>query len=363
MNRSGIAHLRLHNLGISSAPSTTPAEVVERLVAVQAQDYYAAQWALGIRMQLPTQGAIEQALANGSILRTHVLRPTWHFVTPADIRWLLALTAPRVHQINATMYRQQGLDSSTLKRSHDALALALQGGNQLIRTELQAGLQKAGIAVDGGLRLSYLVMAAELDGILCSGGRRGKQFTYALLDERAPQARRLEREQALAELARRYFTSRGPATVHDLAKWSGLTVADAKHGLESVQEQFERQELDGRTFWFSATRAPQNNPIPAAYLLSVYDECLSSYKDRSAIVDEGVWERLAALENALRLIIVVDGLVVGTWKPIRKKEAVSVKIDLYAPLTEAQNRAVNLAARGYGEFIGLPVEGLQGTTL
>jgi hypothetical protein len=201
-----------------------PCDVVRWLVAVQAQDYSGAKWALGLRLQGSTEKNIEQAIADGSILRTHLMRPTWHFVTPADIRWLLALTAPRVHAVNAHMYRQLELDHSVFKRSNAALAKALREGQTLTRDELRGVLRKAGIAVDGNLRMSYLMMRAELDAIVCSGPRRGKQFTYALLDQGAPQPKTLHRDEALVELVRRYFISRGPATVQDFAKWSGLNL-------------------------------------------------------------------------------------------------------------------------------------------
>lgn len=220
MARFDIPRQRLRNQGIAGATFKKPGDVVEWLAAVQAQDYAGAKWALGLRLQDATDDDVEQAFAEGAILRTHLLRPTWHFVTPADIRWMLALTAPRAHAVNADMSRKLELDNALFKRSNAALARALHGGRQLTRDELRGVLQKAGIATDGGLRLGYLLMRAELDGMVCSGARRGKQFTYALLDERAPHAKTLGREEALAELAQRYFVSRGPATVQDFAKRS-----------------------------------------------------------------------------------------------------------------------------------------------
>src|SRR6185436_7837388 len=178
--------------------------------------------------------------------RTHVLRPTWHFVTPADIHCLLALTAPRVHALNAPYYRKLELDHDLFQRSTTALTHALQGGKHLTRDEVRGVLAQAGIATAGELRMSYILMRAELDGVVCSGARHGKQFTYALLSERAPQVRHLEREHALAELAGRFFLSRGPATVQDFARWSGLTVADARTGLEAVKSQLQHEQVDGQ---------------------------------------------------------------------------------------------------------------------
>ena len=355
MTSLDIAHQRLLNQHIAKATFTKPGEVVAWLGAVQAQDYAGAKWALGLRLQGARDDEVERAFTEGAILRTHLLRPTWHFVTPADIRWLLALTAPRVHAANAYMYRKLELDRAIFKRSHAALAKALQGGQQLTRDELRGVLQKAGIATEGVLRMSYLMMRAELDGIVCSGSRRGKQFTYALLDERAPQAKALEREEALAELAHRYFMSRGQATVQDFAKWSGLTVTDARRGLEAIKVQLRREVVGGQTYWFSTSKPSTKEASPTAYLLSIYDEYISGYKDRSAMVDERRAAKLGALGNALSYILVVDGQIVGTWKRTIRKDAVAIEIDIFTRLTKAENRAVIEAARRYGKFLGLPV--------
>src|SRR5215212_3622871 len=246
-----IVRLRLHNQLLSQTTCTQPDQVVEWLGAVQSQDYAGGKWAVGQRMQAASDAALDKAFNEGKILRTHALRPTWHFVTPADIRWLLALTAPRVHALNAPYYRKLELDHNLFQRSTTALTQALQGGNQLTRDEVRSVLAQAGIATAGELRMSYILMRAELDGVICSGARRGKQFTYALLSERAPQARQLEREHALAELASRFFLSRGPATVHDFARWSGLTVADAKAGLEAIKSQLLLEQIDGQSYWRS----------------------------------------------------------------------------------------------------------------
>jgi hypothetical protein len=354
-----IAHQRLRNQRISAAPLETPGEVVAWLAAAQAQDYAGAKWALGLRMPAASDDDIDRAFAEGTILRTHLLRPTWHFVTPADIRWMLALTAPRVHTANAFMYRKLELDSAIFKQSNAALAKALQGGKQFTRDELRNVLQKAGIQVDNGLRLVYLMMHAELEGVICSGPRRGKQFTYALLDERAPHARVLGREQALAELAGRYFVSRGPATVQDFAKWSGLTIADARDGLEAVKTQLQEQMIEGRAYWVSPSTPPAKDPPTVAYLLSIYDEYISSYKDRSAFGTAQVGDRLVALGNALSYIIVLDGQIVGTWKRTLGRDAVVVETNLFRQLTESENEAVALAAQRYADFLERPVV-LQG---
>ncbi|OGO37428.1 MAG: hypothetical protein A2W35_16205 [Chloroflexi bacterium RBG_16_57_11] len=355
MKRLDIVRLRLRNQCISEAPLRTPREVVGWLAAVQAQDYAGAKWALGLRLHGVTDDDLDQAFTDGSILRTHLLRPTWHFVTPDDIRWLLALTAPRVHAVNAYMYHKLELDRAVLERCMTVLDRALRNGRHLTRNELGDVLQQDGVATNNGLRLGYIMMSAELDGLVCSGARRGKQFTYALLEERAPQAMTLERTEALAELAHRYFLSRGPATVHDFAKWSGLTITDARHGLEAVSYRLQQEVIDGKYHWFSPSTPSLNLDSPTAYLLSIYDEYISGYKDRSAIGEIEVGVKLAALGNALSYVIMVDGQIVGSWKRTLRKDVVVIQTNYFRMLTKAENQAVALAAQRYGDYLGLPV--------
>jgi hypothetical protein len=306
-------------------------------------------------MPRATDDDIDQAFADGAILRTHLLRPTWHFVTPADIRWMLALTSQRVHAANAFMYRKLELDNTIFRRSNATLAKALRGGKQLTRDELREVLQRSGIATDDRLRLAYIMVFAELEGVVCSGARRGKQFTYALLDERAPYTKTLEREEALAELTGRYFVSRGPATVQDFAKWSGLTVSDARRGLEGVKAQLRHEVVDGKEYWLSTSAASTEDISPTAYLLSIYDEYISGYKDRSAVGGAEVGAKLTSMGNDLSNIIVVDGQIVGTWKRALRRDAVVIETNLLTRLTRAENRAVSLAAQRYGEFLERPV--------
>lgn len=350
MTNSEIVQKRLHNQHLSGVWFKQPAEIVQWLGAVQAQDYASAKWALGLRLPGATDDDIERAFTAGAILRTHVLRPTWHFVTPADIRWLLALTAPRVHALNAPYYRKCELDQQTIRRGQKALTKALQGGRQLTRDELRAVLAQAGIATEGEFRMAYLMMHAELDGLVCSGARRGKQFTYALLEERAPQAKTLERDEALGELIRRYFASRGPASLQDFVWWSGLTMADARRGVAAAQSQLEQASLNGQTYWLAPAAPFTSGALQAAYLLPNYDEYGIGYRNRSAIFDS---ERGSQL--VFNHLIVINGRLAGTWKRTLKKQAVVIETNTFARLTKAEASAVAEAARQYGAFLGLPV--------
>ena len=351
-----IAQLRLHHQGLSKFRFTDPSDVVIRLGAVQAQDYAGAKWALGQRIPDTTDAAVDEAFNAGRILRTHVMRPTWHFVSPADIRWMLELTAPRVHAANAFMYRQLELDEVIRQKSYRVLEKALQGNKHLTRAELASALETAGINTEG-LRLGYFMMSAELDRVICSGARRGKQFTYTVLEERVPRAKVLPRDEALAELTRRYFGTRGPASLQDFTWWSGLTMAEAKRGMEMVKSQFRKEEIGDQTYWLPESGLPEKVKSPTAYLLPNYDEYFIGFKDRSAI-----GERIRQSErdgNRLALnahILFIDGQIVGGWRRTLKKEGVIVELDIITKPTKAEKRAVAKAADWYSKFLSLPVE-------
>jgi hypothetical protein len=355
MTLSEIARLRLLNQSISAARFSEPAKVVAWLAAVQAQDYAGAKWSLALRLRGVSEADIENAFSEGTILRTHLLRPTWHFVAATDIRWMLELTAPRVHQANAYMYRKLGLESADFWRSDAALAKAL-AGEQLTREELKAALKKSGVQADGEFRMSYLLMHAELEGIVCSGGRRGKSFTYALLDQRVLPSRPLRRDEALAELTRRYFKSRGPATVQDFAKWSGLTLTDARFGLEEVQTDFAHEDVGGQSYWFTEPEGPRRRAGLRAHLISIYDELISGYKDHDAISQKDQTAKLRAMGNGLTHIMLIDGQIAGTWKQTSSKGKILIKTTAFEPLNAAETKDVVKAARRYGDFHGLDVE-------
>lgn len=344
---------RLYQQRLSANPLATPEDVVGWLGAVQAQDYPGAKWALAMRLEAATEKGLEQAFDAGKILRTHLMRPTWHFVTPADIRWLLNLTAPHVNAINGYMYRQQKLDEPLLARTNAIIAAALTGGKQLTREELAVALRQAGVEADG-VRLGYIVHRAELDKVVCSGARRGKQFTYALLDERAPveDARILSRAEALAELSLRFYTAHGPATVRDFIWWSGLSSTDAKAGLEMVRSQLASLEDNGQIYWFSASQPPIAESCDKAFLLPTYDELLLGYETHDRA-------RLAGLKGgemvAFDSMIVIGGRIVGSWRRTLKKDVVVIDLKPLAPLGEQQIEAVNAATERFGRFLGLAV--------
>jgi hypothetical protein len=350
---SEIARQRFFNQHIARAEFDKPEEVVAWLGAMQGQEYAMAKWGIAQRMKETTEAVIEQAFIDGAILRTHLLRPTWHFVTPADIRWILALTAPRVHTVSGHMYRKLEMDNAFFKRSNAVLTKALQGGKQLTRVELASALERAGIVTKGEFRMGYIMMRAELDGIVCNGARRGKQSTYALLEECVPPVRPLDRDEALVELVRRYFTSRGPATMKDFITWSGLTMADVKKGMEMLKPKLEHEVVDGQSFWFRELVSPKMKPSKAAHLLPIYDEYVMGYKDRTAILGEMAKEKFEADSIAFDNLIVIDAMLVGSWKRTLSKSEVIVETNFNVPLTKNEQQAVAAAVERYGKFLGL----------
>lgn len=347
---------RLQNQKLTSADRLTSEQLVAWLCAVQAQDYPAAKWALGLRARGLGDADIEQAFNDGKILRTHVLRPTWHFVSPEDIRWMLALSGPRVHALNAHYYRQAGLDDKTVKKSCATFQRSLAGGKHLTRVELAERLKQAKISAEG-LKLAYLMMHAELQGVICSGPRHDRQFTYALLDERAPKTEPITREEALGRLVQRYFTSHGPATLRDFTCWSGLLVRDAKTGIELAKNALVEETIDGRLHWSAtATPAPSQRRTSPAYLLPNYDEYLIAYKDRPAAESSRAANMEARSGGAFPHHLVIDGRLAGSWRRTVKANSVAIEVAPYKPLSKAHARAVTGEADCYGEFLNMPVE-------
>lgn len=350
-----IASQRLHNQHLVGAPFETPEDVVRSLGAVQSQDYAGAKWAIAQRTRRTSSAELDQLFNEGRILRTHILRPTWHFVMPADIRWMLKLTAPRVNAASAYYYRKLELDEPIFRRSNAAVARALEGGRQLTRVELASVLRESGITATGQ-RLAYLILRAELDAIVCSGALRGKQFTYALLDDRVPRAPTLERDEALAELTRRYLSSHGPARPQDFAWWSGLTVTDAKAGIEIVRPHLRQETVDGNTHWFAARRRTTRLKAPIIHLLPNYDEYFIAYKDHSSLVDSSLEKALKRNTDTLMAhIVVLNGKVVGGWRRAIKKDEVVIKTSLLKKLARPELDALAIAAEQYGRFIGKSV--------
>ncbi len=349
-----IIRLRLHRHGLSAPGDLTPTEVVRRQGAMQSQEFGPAKWSIGQRIAGATEPEVSRAFDVGEILRTHVLRPTWHFVAPADIRWLLKLTGPRVHKGNAGRYRELGLDAETLAKSDATITAAVEGGRFRTRTDLADYLNCAGIATDGQ-RIAYILMHAELEGLICSGPVRGKHQTYGLISERAPHETSLPRDEALAELVSRYFTSHGPARIADFTRWSSLTVADTKRGIELLGDALQSTTIDGRTFWFGELPAEiATEPSPTAHLLQAYDESVNGYGESRDVVDPFIHRTFRA--NGYMQTILIDGRVAGAWKRTVRAKGIDVEIHPFRALTPAEHDAIHRAAEAHARFAGLPAQ-------
>jgi len=347
-----VVRQRTRTQRLTRSEFSKPEDVVRWLGAMQAQDFSGAKWAIGLRSPGLSESDVDRAFDTGAILRTHALRPTWHFLTPDDIRWVLTLTAPRVHRFNAFVCRKLELDSAVLTRCRRAFERALAGGTNLTRSELQAVLAKGGIRASG-IRLAYAVMHAELEQVITSGPRRGKQFTYALLDARAPRARMLKPDEALAALTMRYFQSHGPATARDFSWWSGLTLADVRRGLDIAGSRLEQTSVGGLAYWFAPGSVTRRAVGASAFLLPNYDECLIAYKDRGSMGAKA-GEPLRARDPFPHHLI-LDGRVIGSWSRTVTSTSAHVQVATRAPLSKPDTRALEAATERYGAFMSRPV--------
>jgi hypothetical protein len=346
-----LAAQRLRQQRIGHNPFASAAETVRWFGAVQAQDYLGSLWAVGLRTRGATETSIEQAISERRIVRTWPLRGTLHLVAAEDVRWMLDLCAPRtLARSTPRLKREYGIDSRTVASSRKVLSDALRGGNCLSRPELYRRLEGAGIATKASRGLHLLWWHAH-EGLICVGPRAGKQQTFVLLEEWLPAAQPRSRDESLAELARRYFMSHGPATVQDFAWWSGLTMADAALALEMVAKELAAATVDDQTYW----QAPDVGTTRAArgcHLLPAYDEYTVAYQDRSAIMTSKVAARADSGHGIFFPPLVIDGQVAGTWSRVLKKDAVAITCRLFAPLDRRQQQALAAAARRYAKFLG-----------
>jgi hypothetical protein len=342
-----IARQRLQTQHITGPGFATPADVVKWFGAVQAQDYPGALWALGLRTTGAVESDIEQAIADRTIVRTWPLRGTMHFVAPADVRWMLNFFAPRTIARAAPRFKQLELDDGVLARGANLIVKALEGGRQMSRPRIYALFQGAGIATAENRGIHILWRCAH-DGLICFGAHDGRQPTFALLEEWVPRARAFNRDEALAELARRYFTSHGPATLADFAWWSGLAAADARSALEMARLHLRRTTVDAVTYWLAASASSGNARSPRAVLLPPYDEYTVAYRDRSAALDTK--HAVEARNGIFSPTILLDGRIVGTWTRAKTANDVKVSTRLFGRLDASKAGTLADAVERYRAF-------------
>lgn len=349
MKRSDIPRLRVANQLIAPPSSADPADIVRRLGAVQAQDYLASLWALGLRRRGAVEADIEAAIAAGSIVRSWPLRGTLHFVAAEDLRWMLELLAPRIIKRASSRHRELGLDAAVFARCRRVFGRVLRDGQPRSRGDLYQALGAAGIGSDQSRGLHILGQLAQ-EGMICFGPRAGRQPTFVLLDAWIPPSQKRRREEALAELAVRYFVTRGPATVLDFAWWSGLPVRDARVAVEAAGDRCRPELIDGHSYWRGADAARPSRSS-AVHLLPAFDEYTVAYRDRTAVLEPADARAVNQGGGMLNPVVVAGGRVVGTWSRTLGKQMVTVTVRPFAPLARATALALEGAADRYRRFL------------
>jgi hypothetical protein len=350
-----IVNTRLKSQQIADKKFDKPSEIVNWMGAMQAQDFEMAQWAIGLRVQNGNEKEIHEAIDAAKIIRTHLLRPTWHFVSGEDIYWMLELTGPRIRAGMKGRHQQLELSEKVLKKANSVIEKNLANGNHLTRKELVTELQKAKIQTDNN-RSSHIFLSAELEGIICSGKMKGKQPTYALLPDRVPQKKLLHKEEALCKLATKYFQSHAPATLHDFLWWSGLSVTDARKAVESVKEKFVAEKIKGIEYLFADLQASSPKRQNSFFLLPAFDEFLISYKDRSSSIISDHESKAFSKNGIFWPTIIVNGKVAGTWKREIKKEKVIITPNFFNAKNRYANTALKKEAQRFGNFLNRKTE-------
>ena len=339
MTAIAVRRLRSQLLAV---PCAAPHDVVSHFGAMQAQDYLGALWAVGARMREAVEGDVEQALAERRIVRCWPMRGTLHFVAAEDVRWMLGLLAPRVlTRHRGRLERDFELDARTLRRARSAVEKALQGGGAMTRPEIYAALEKGRISTRASRGL-HILFALTHERVLCFGARRGKQSTFVLLDEWLPPAPPRPREEALADVARRYFRGHGPASVADFMWWSGLTMKEANEAIALAGPLPDPANV-------AATAAHK------VHLLPPFDETTVGYRDRSPIVEPELFQRVNAGGGMLNAVVLSAGRVVGTWKRTLRGQSVEIAVSPFRELTAREGRALEQAAARYARFLGKSV--------
>ena len=346
-----VARWRLRSQHLVPPYAASASEAVGGLLAVQAENPSHAVWAVASRTRNPCAVDLGSLLDDGVVLRTHVLRPTWHFVRADDIAWLLDLTGPRVRRTTTQQLQTvHGLDESATDRALAEIGQALADRGELTRPQLATELESRGVETSG-LMLMILLAHAELGGLVCSGRPVDGEHTYALFDQRVPAPRRLDRDEALAEIALRYFTGHGPATERDLAYWATLTLTDVRAGLAEVRDQLESFEHDGRTFWHAPADVPTGRLQPAAHLLQILDETYRGYQDSRWVLD-AAGDVPRARESATGMAL-VDAQLVAAMKRTVASERVTFQLQPYRTLRPREIEALEEAAKRYGDYLRL----------
>jgi hypothetical protein len=359
-NGNLISNVRLISQKIAASEFYKAKEIVSWMGAIQAQDYPMSKWAIGLRLSGSSVKKIESSIDKGDILRIHVLRPTWHFVSSDDVYWILELSSSKIKSSLKSRHKQLGLVESIISKARNIIEEKLSNGRSLTRDELANEFHKVGIRTDAN-RLSHILFRAEMDGIVCSGPVKNNKPTYALLYERVPYKKDLSRDEALAELAKRYFTSRCPATLEDFVWWSNLSVSDARKAIDYIKADFTSESIGTAKYLIPNS---YSMPIPektSVHLLPAYDEFLISYKERSSSLALINNKSIVSENGIFHPTIVVNGQVEGLWKRTIQKNKVTVEMNLFQKPDLQVRKQIEKKACLFGQFLEKEIEIIQKT--
>ena len=345
-----ITDIRLFNHQLLQTGFTTPRQIVAHLGIVQAQDFNAAKWAIGARLGVCTDKSVSEAFDKGEILRTHIMRPTWHFVTPENIRWMLQLSAKQIMQSMKSRDRELGITAETYSTCFRVIEKAFEKENYLSKDELAKILHQAGMTLDSS-QLYHVMVGAETNGIVCSGALQGKIQTYALLEKRAPTAQPLSKEESLAKLARIYFSGHGPATLSDFVWWSGLSVGEARQGLYAVQKEFVSETINEQLYWMPDVAFHPPIGENRLFLLPSFDEYIVGYKDRTDVLTSVNHTKAISSNGVFRPVIIKDGQVIGLWKKATSAKKI-IEVAPFDSVDETTQQLINAAAEKFRAFYG-----------
>lgn len=328
MNTTELLHIRLYNQLLASHHLKEPNEVVSWMGAMQSQSLDLAKWAIGARLENKTVKDIDEALNTGKIIRTHILRPTWHFVSAEDMHWMFYLSNPRLKPIYRSYCKTLGADETFICRAVPFLEKALLDGKHLTKQEISDILRTHDITLDNN-HLNLVISYAEMEGILVNGRLKGNKQTFTLFEEWVPRKQTLHREEALEQLARRYFTSHAPATLNDFVWWSGLSLTECKQAIEMIKSDFVCETVNGRDFWMknNINVPPANGD--SALLLPPFDEFVVSYKDRSELIDETHYGKVMTKNGLFSPTIMLNGEIVGSWRKTIQKGTPRIELSFF----------------------------------
>ena len=321
-------NIRLQNQQLLNPLFCQPKELVSWLGAMQAQNYSMVKWAVGMRLKSATIQTVEEALRKGEILRTHVMRPTWHLVAAEDIRWMLKLSARRIKSANDSFAKGYDLEitDELYAKSYNLLEKILCGNKSLTKQEIAEHFCCSGILVEAdNHRMTRFMVRAEQEGIVCSGEDKGGKYTYALLEERVPPVPEITKDEALARLARSYFRSHAPAVLQDFIWWSGLPVSEAKQAIYLIESELTAEQWNGQTWYVHEACRTRGKVSGRLHLLPSYDEYLLGYKDRTDVLPKEHYPKAFTNNGLFYPVILHEGQVIGNWSKSAKKGSASIE--------------------------------------